>query len=91
MSLRQKHVVNSLMKLAPDLSTYFISTEHRSTDDQTVYVYVLGRLINAFFFVMKCIKIINDTKFMLVSFDVNLMYTLINVRCTRAENVGILF
>ena len=38
-------------------------------------------------FVMKCIKIkiINDTKFMLVSFDVNLMYTLINVRCTRAE------
>ena len=42
-------------------------------------------------FVMKCIKIINDTKFMLVSFDVNLMYTLINVRCTRAENVGILF
>ena len=36
-------------------------------------------------FVMKCIKI-NDTKlFMLVSFDVNLMYTLINVRCTRAE------
>ena len=40
---------------------------------------------------MKCIKIINDTKFMLVSFDVNLMYTLINVRCTRAENVGILF
>ena len=25
-------------------------------------------------FVMKCIKIINDTKFMLVSFDVNLMY-----------------
>ena len=37
---------------------------------------------------MKCIKIINDTKFMLVSFDVNLMYTLINVRCTRAENVA---
>ena len=36
-------------------------------------------------FVMNCIKIINDTKFMLVSFDVNLMYTLINVRCTRAE------
>ena len=36
-------------------------------------------------FVMKCIKIISDTKFMLVSFDVNLMYTLINVRCTRAE------
>ena len=37
-------------------------------------------------FVMKCIKIINDTKFMLVvSFDVNLNYTLINVRCTRAE------
>ena len=36
-------------------------------------------------FVMKCIKIINDTKCMLVSFDVNLMYTLINVRCTRAE------
>ena len=25
---------------------------------------------------------------MLVSFYVNLMYTLINVRCTRAENVG---
>ena len=42
-------------------------------------------------FVMKCIKIINDAKFMLVSFDVNLMYTLINVRCTLAENVGILF
>ena len=38
-------------------------------------------------FVMKCIKIINDTKFVLVSFDVNLMYTLINVRCTRAENI----
>ena len=36
-------------------------------------------------FVMKCIKFINDTKFMLVLFDVNLMYTLINVRCTRAE------
>ena len=36
-------------------------------------------------FVMKCIKIINDTKFMLVSFDINLMYTLINARCTRAE------
>ena len=36
-------------------------------------------------FVMKCIKIINDTKSMLVSFDVNLVYTLINVRCTRAE------
>ena len=35
-------------------------------------------------FVMKCIEIINDTK-MLVSFDVNLMYTLTNVRCTRAE------
>ena len=35
--------------------------------------------------VMKCIKIINDTKFMPVLFDVNLMYTLINVRCTRAE------
>ena len=38
-------------------------------------------------FVMKCIKVINDTKFMLVSFDVNLMYTLNNVRCTRAENI----
>ena len=37
---------------------------------------------------MKCIKIINNTKFMLVSFDVNVMYTLINVRCTRAENVA---
>ena len=24
---------------------------------------------------------------MLVSFDVNLMYTVINVRCTRAENI----
>ena len=34
---------------------------------------------------MKCIKIINDTKFILVSFDVNLMYTLITVRCTCAE------
>ena len=32
---------------------------------------------------MKCIKIVNDTKFMLVSFDVNLMYTLIDVHAQK--------
>ena len=42
-------------------------------------------LSTRFLFVMKCIKIIIDTKFMLVSFDVKLMNTLINVRCTRTE------
>ena len=38
-------------------------------------------------FVMKCIKIINDTKFMLVSFDVNLMYTLIMFDAHAQKNI----